>query len=283
VSEKHRQSPGHKQVELLNDAQTFKLSIEAKLNGLARGPQWLNFQKCGEEEIYRTCKGCHSVEKFYYNCNLKWCPRCNWRITKARIEKIKAWMFFTKQCKHVVLTQRNSQFITRKRIRAFQAALVRLRRTKLMKGLKGGVASIEITNEQKGWHLHAHLLLDIRWIDKQALSEEWGRQVGQDFAIVDISDARDGDYAKQVSKYVCMGSEMAKWPAHQIWEFICAIKGIRFFTAFGSINKHRDEIKAMLDAARPAPTACACGCHLFKFETDEQSIINEIRRSARRH
>jgi len=283
VSEKYQSSPTHKEQELLNDAETFKASIEAKLIGTARGNQWLNFQKCGNEEIYRTCKGCHSVEKFYYNCNLKWCPRCNWRITKTRIQKIKAWILFTRQCKHVVLTQRNSDFITRKRIRAFQAALVRLRRTKMFKGLKGGVCSVEITNERKGWHLHAHLLLDIRWIDKQQLSEEWGRQVGQDFAIVDITDARDGDYAKQVSKYVCKGSDLAKWPAHQIWEFICAIKGIRFFTAFGSVNKHREEIKAIIAQQKPAPVACACGCHKFIFQTDEQSVISEMRKAARRH
>lgn len=272
-----------KQDELLKDADTFKASIEAKLRGYARGNQWLNFCKCGEEEIYRTCKGCHGVEKFFYNCNLKWCPRCNWRITKARIQKIKAWTLFTSQCKHVVLTQRNSAFITRARIRAFQAALVRVRRTKMFKGLKGGVCSIEITNERKGWHLHAHLLLDIRWIDKQELSDEWGRQVGQDFAIVDISDARNGDYVKQVSKYVCKGSDLAKWPPHEIWEFISAIKGIRFFTAFGSVNKHREDIKKILEAQKPARVACTCGCHNFRFETEEMSVVNELRKSARRH
>lgn len=269
-------------MELFNDSETFKASIEAKLTGYARGTQWLNFLKCGHEEIYRTCKSCHNVEQFYYNCNLKWCPRCNWRITKARIQKIKAWTLFTSQCKHVVLTQRNSAFITRKRIRAFQAALVRLRRTKLMKQLKGGVCSVEITNEKKGWHLHAHLLLDIRWIDKQALSEEWGRQVGQDYAIVHVSDARNEDYTKQVSKYVCKGSDLAKWPAHQIWEFICAIKDIRFFTSFGSVGKHKQEIKAIVKQMQPKPVACPCGCHNFTFETEEQSCINDYRRSQRR-
>lgn len=270
-----------KELELLADAGIFKNSIEAKLRGYARGAQWLNFQRCGEEEIFRTCKNCRAVERFYYNCNLKWCPRCNWRITKARSAKIKAWTFFTKQCKHVVLTQRNSEFITRTRIRKFQAALVRLRRTKLFKGLKGGVCSIEITNEDRGWHLHAHLLLDIRYIPKQQLSEEWGRQVNQDFAIVDVKDAREVDYVKQVSKYVCKGSDLAKWPPHQIWEFICAIKGIRFFTTFGSINKHRDDIKAMLDATREPARACACGCNNFTFETEEMEWRNIHRRHVR--
>jgi hypothetical protein len=270
------------QPELLNDAETFKASVEAKLTGYARGNQWLNFLKCGHEEIYRTCKGCHDVSRFFYNCNLKWCPRCNWRITRTRIQKIKAWMLFTNQCKHVVLTQRNSEFITRKRIRAFQAALVRLRRQRMFKGLKGGVCSVEITNEKKGWHLHAHLLLDIRWIDKEELRTTWGAQVGQDYAIVDIRDARDGDYAKQVSKYVCKGSDLAKWPAHQIWEFISAIKGIRFFTAFGSVNKHRQDIADIVAQQKPARTACACGCHNFTFETEEAAVCKQIRKEARR-
>ena len=105
---------------------------------------------------------------------------------------------------------------------------------------------------------------------------------GQEFAIVKIMDCRNQDYLQEVTKYVCEGSEMAKWPPEQIHEFVAAIRGRRFFFAFGSLFKLGKEIRAELKAAKPASQPCACGCNDFIFETEEQATVNEIRRMNRR-
>jgi hypothetical protein len=138
--------------------------------------------------------------------------------------------------------------------------------------------SIEITNESHGWHLHSHWLIDCRWLDMPEISREWGRLCGQEFAIVKILDCRDTEYLQEVTKYVVEGSELAKWPAEQVAEFVSAIRGRRFFFAFGTLFKLGKEIRAELAAEKPERKPCECGCGDFLFETEEQATLNEIRK-----
>jgi len=92
--------------------------------------------------------------------------------------------------------------------------------------------------------LHSHWLLDVRWLDMKGVSLTWSGLVGQEFAIVKIKDARDRDYLQEVTKYVAEGSELAKWPAEHLLEFVTAIRSRRFFFAFGSLFKMGHEIRS---------------------------------------
>jgi hypothetical protein len=142
---------------------------------------------------------------------------------------------------------------------------------------------VEITNEKRGWHLHAHWLVNARWVDVQKLAVTWGRLVNQDFAIVKVLDARDKpNYVREVSKYVVKGNQLAKWHADEINEFVRAIKGRRFFFVFGEMFKHQAAIRCELNRNKPE-TVCDCGSFQFAFETETQSVLREIRQRSRRH
>lgn len=141
---------------------------------------------------------------------------------------------------------------------------------------------MELTNEGNGWHLHAHLLLDVDWLEMPDISQIWAGLIGQEFGIVKIKDVRGTEFVQEVAKYVAKGSELAKWPGEQLLEFINAIRGVRFFATFGELRKASKEIKRELLARAPAPRECECGCGNFVFETETTSILNEIRRSKRR-
>jgi hypothetical protein len=265
------------QLDLISSATLFKSSIEAKLIGLGAGPQFDNFMRCGHEEIYCTCSGCGAVEKFFYSCNRKWCPRCVVKLTALRIQKVRLWASKIDQPKHLVLTMRNFQVLTGRKIREFQKALTRLRRLDCWKQVKGGCCSIEITNSGEGWHLHAHLLLDVRWLNMEEISVEWGKQVNQEFGIVKIKDVRGSEYVNEVAKYVAKGSEIAKWDGNQIWEFTQAIKGKRFFFAFGSLFKMGKAIKTEINQANNHEKLCKCGCGKFVYQTEADMVLDEIR------
>lgn len=267
---------------LIENRDLFKAQICDKLTGLASGPQWYNFQKCGVEEIYMTCRGCGTFEKFYFACNRKWCPLCNHKLAHQRAERIAMWAAKVTQPKHVVLTMRNFPVLTRKVIRQFQAALVKLRRQNVWAEVRGGCASIEVTNSGQGWHLHAHILADAYWIDAADLAIDWGRLVGQAFGIIKVKDVRGEGYVNEVSKYVAKGSEMASWAPEQLLEFILAIKGVRFFAAFGSLREARKDIERQLKFAKRERRKCSCGCNDFQFETEASSILNDIRKAKRR-
>lgn len=265
------------QTELLPVRMLHKESVAAKLIGIGSGQQLNNFQRCGVEQLYCTCENCGKTEVFYYNCNRKWCPLCAVRLAKIRAEKLKLWARTIDQPKHLVLTMRNFAVLTRPKIRQFQKALLQLRKQKLWHSVRGGCASLEITNGKEGWHLHAHLLLDVRWLDMEDLSLHWGKLIGQEFGIVKIKDCRGTDYLAEVSKYVAKGSELATWSGEQLWEFICAIRGCRFFFAFGSLFKMTKEIRRQLNELKGGGKVCPCGCGKFLIDTEASAVLREIR------
>jgi hypothetical protein len=266
------------QLSLLKENDLHHETIKGKLSGLWESSQFANFAKCGVERIFKTCKSCRTVEQFEYACSLKWCPRCQWKITERRRQLLSHWVKRISQPKHLVLTQKNFETLTPTALRQHQKNLSKIRRLKCWKAVKGGCVSIEITNESHGWHLHSHWLIDCRWLAMPEISREWGRLCGQEFAIVKILDCRDTEYLQEVTKYVVEGSELAKWPAEQVAEFVSAIRGRRFFFAFGTLFKLGKEIRAELTAEKPERKPCECGCGDFLFETEEQATLNEIRK-----
>ena len=139
---------------------------------------------------------------------------------------------------------------------------------------------MELTNESRGWHLHSHWLVDVDWLEPAPIAARWGQLAGQDYAIVRIKDARALDYQIQVAKYVVKPAELVSWDPYQILEFVTAIRGKRFFFQFGSLLKARDLIRKAMERDRKLKI-CACGCCDFTYETETQTVLNEIRREER--
>ena len=271
----------NQQGKLLSDDDLYHNSIAGKLSPINDTQQVRNFLRCGDEEIFRTCKCCGQLEVFKYRCNIKWCPRCQWRIAERRRELITTWAKRISQPKHVVLTMKNFPILTKARLVSFQKAMAKLRRSLCWERVEGGAVSIEITNEGNGWHLHSHWLVDARWIDARALSITWGNLVGQNFAIVKVLDVRGQEYCHEVCKYLAKGSEVASWPAEQINEFVRAIRGRRFFFAFGSLFKQGASVRGEILRNKPEQTPCDCGGTDFLYESEVSAVLNEIRRQAK--
>lgn len=273
---KDRQEREFQQRRLWRENDDFHETIRSKLDGLLHSSQFWNFSRCGDELLERQCRNCGQIEELKFRCNLKWCPRCQWRLTEKRIQVLRLWSQKIAQPKHLVLTQKNFSILTRSRIRSHTKALAKMRRTKSMEKVRGGCVSVEITNEQNGWHLHSHWLVDCRWLDMPAVSQAWGKLVGQEFAIVKVMDCRERSYLQEVTKYVCDGSEMAKWRPEHLLEFVTAIKGRRFFFAFGSLFHTQPEIRRALLAEKKTMEPCPCGCDRFLFRDQLASEVAAI-------
>lgn len=266
---KERKAAAQKQIEGFESQEIFKLTVESKLNEtLDRAKRdhkgkltwWLNFQRCGREKVFVTCKGCGKCDERFYQCNLKWCPRCNWRITARRKELLELITRGLTNCKHVVLTQRNFDTLTREKIQESRANLLKLRRQKISSKIFGGCASLEFTNESRGWHMHWHLLLNVRFLDKQKLAIAWGKLVQQEFAIVAVLPVKEKSFLQEVCKYAVKGSELARWTPTQILQFVKALQGTRLFTVFGKFREARRYAQMTLNLEKPPPTPCKCGC-----------------------
>lgn len=268
--------------ELWDKQDDWKETVVAKLRGLLDTAQTRNLDRCGREKMFRHCKECGRTDEYGYHCDLKFCPRCNHRIAARRMKVIRKWSETICQPKHVVTTQRNFPVLTRTQIRKHQKALVALRRSVVFEQVRGGCVSVEITNESRGWHLHAHWLVDARWIDAADLAKTWASIIGQDdLAIVKVKDVRGEEFVAEVAKYVVKGSQIATWEANEVLEFVTAIRGCRFFFSFGTLFKMGREIRMKLKGEREHQM-CECGCTKFTWRDETTEVCHDIMQRARK-
>lgn len=268
------------QQTLLPDRDLWHDTLVSKLTGLLDTTQFENLKRCGHEKLYQTCRECGIVTEHTYRCWLKWCPRCQWMISATRAKKLTLWAATIEQPKHLVLTERNSAALTPSLLAGHLKRLRAFRRSACFRNVRGGCVTVELTNESRGWHLHSHWLVDVDWLEPAPIAARWGQLAGQDYAIVRIKDARALDYQIQVAKYVVKPAELVSWDPYQILEFVTAIRGKRFFFQFGSLLKARDLIRKAMERDRKLKI-CACGCCDFTYETETQTVLNEIRREER--
>jgi hypothetical protein len=260
-----------KQEEGFESAEIFKLSVEAKLAPFGLSELWWkNFQRCGREDVWLMCAHCERTQQRKYQCNNRWCPRCNWRVCERRRKFLEKLTHGMTNVKHVVLTQRNFKDLTHQVIQRCRCNLLKLRRRLITSRVFGGCASLEFTNEAAGWHMHWHLLLHTRFICANCLAFEWGQLCGQNYAIVKVLPVDDRSYVQEVCKYAVKGSEIARWSGEEIKQFVTAQKKIRMFSVFGSFARVASLARAAVEAERVRPDPCECGCQTLIVGTSEQ-------------
>lgn len=276
---KDRTTAAAKQVDGFESSEIFKLSIEAKLAPMNLGDTWWrNFQRCGREDVWIMCACCEKTTLRKFQCNNRWCPRCNWRVSERRrkfLEKLTAGMT---NVKHVVLTQKNFPTLTHAIIQRSRSNLLKLRRRLITARVFGGCASLEFTNEAAGWHMHWHLLLHTKFICANCLAFEWGQLCGQSFAIVKVLPVDGKSYVQEVCKYAVKGSEIARWSGEQVLEFVESQRKIRMFSVFGSFAKVAALARAAVELDRVAPEPCTCGCP-HKFFGHSKEMVQRMFRA----
>lgn len=103
--------------------------------------------------------------------------------------------------------------------------------------VRAGAYSIEVTfNPESGYHVHAHILVEMTsYLDQAALSEEL-HDVSGDSYIVDIRQIKNGGQAhKEISKYPFKPADEKYLSDSQRSEVRNALRGRRLFTFFGSM------------------------------------------------
>ncbi len=181
-----------KQPELWAKNLIYKESLIAKLMEIGCDDLAAPLKECHTYQGIAQCGGCLQVKSFWNRCEVFYCPVCQPTLSRDRVQSIGWWVQEIDQPKHVVLTVRNSAHLTQTYVKWFKSCLTKLRRRKICRNWIGGLYNLETTLEDKGWHVHAHLLVNAKWIDKPELARTWAEIVGQDFAIVGVYDARYG-------------------------------------------------------------------------------------------
>jgi len=254
-------------------------TICRKLDSIGRLDAAGEMADCHSRATVQQCVGCQKRTTFFNRCETKFCPICAPRLARERREAVEWWAKQLTQPKHVVLTARNTETITKERVQAFKKAFARLRRRRFAWNWAGGFYSLEVTNEGRGWHLHLHALVDARFIPADVLAKEWAACIGQDFAIVKVVDAREKSYLHEVCKYAVKGNDLAGWQPEEIAAVMDAFEGVRVFGTFGTLYKKRAEFREFLEALQGEVAPCECGCTHWKFLSEAEADWEEIRRT----
>lgn len=226
----------------------------------------LKLQNCGQP-LWLTCGCCMNEKKVETHCKRKWCPVCARMIAAARVARYEAAVDAMQWPLFVTFTCRNLPEIDGETIRKMRQAFGKLRKQAWWKrSVKGGVASVEVTNIGNGWHPHLHAIIDCKWFAikepmpkpfetrkslaarfQRAATEvakRWAETLGVDEARIKIKRAYTANsgpeipgnsesIAREVLKYSCKSEDILKCE-ESVGDMIRALDYCRLVTSWGS-------------------------------------------------
>lgn len=227
----------------------------ASILSLCGTPMTLICTCCGEQRTVET------------RCKKRWCPVCARQISAARVGKYAGAVESMQWPLFVTLTVPNVDRLHLDTIRWMRRAYRKLRQRKWWgDAVKGGIASLEITNTGKGWHPHIHSILDCRWLSKtvpppkpfesrasmrnkferaaKEVAAEWANALGVPRAVVHVKRAYtdrtqrecprgSSSIAVEVLKYAVKPDDLIDC-AEPIGDLIRLMGAARMVSSFGS-------------------------------------------------
>lgn len=202
--------------------------------------------ECGRASIPHECLDCNAISHLRLSCDHRLCPRCARRRASRFISTHYSAIQRILHPSHLVLTFRTPKYISTAHLARCTQSFVRLRRSKLWRStVLGGLAGLELTHTDTGWHPHWHALIDNELIPKHALDMAWKKASRGSFITwINRCEPEAGIY--EVAKYIAKGSDFYANP-HLLEAFLKATHGKRFFTSFGSLYRATDPSHPKID------------------------------------
>jgi len=252
-------------------------TVAVKLREAGLNEEATILENCHSHTTVAVCNDCGKTSRFENRCDLFYCPQCQIRLQREREEQVRWWAVEIPQPKHVVLTVKNTPTLAPAHVDRLRGWLTKLRRSKFASNWLGGFYRFEVTAEEKGWHLHIHLLVDAHWIDQMELAANWSRITKQQGRIVKVMDCRGESYLHEVTKYVVKGNMLASWSPDKLRSFITAFQGKRTFGVFGSLYGKRTEFAEWIAGLKGDRPKCECGSSSCRFYDELEWQVAQLR------
>lgn len=237
--------------------------------------------QCGHTFNRYTCIYCHKHADFPLSCYLRLCPRCAVRRSLQFLARHHQAIKDTKRPKLLTLTLKSHKQLSAELLDKLNLYFAKLRRRTLWtNNVAGGMAGLELTHTNHGWHPHIHALIDSDYIPQPSISRAWKR-ITQGSYIVDIREVTTSGGVYEVAKYIAKGRSFYDDPS-LLHQFLDTTKGRRFFTTFGSYYGQPNHNETIQTPSEPrnrttfhwsimeramVPDACHfCGNQVFSAE-----------------
>lgn len=288
-------------LKLKDERHAVRRELVAKLEDEGAFDLAERLAKCGQR-IRLVCNCCGDLKDTLTRCDLKWCPACQHHLAAQTAERFAnicgggniQWPLL------VTFTAKNFGYRepwpvreTRRAAQTIKTSVSpvrwirtvawseRLRRQLWFRSkVKGGVLGFEVTDIGNGFHVHAHALLDCKWLSVTETAPRIGstrdqvkkkgaracKEVGDQWelccqrsASVDVRRVwtRENDIRQalvEVVKYSTKGVDLVKSPRPAA-PLIRLLDGCRMVTSFGTMFG-RPECKRVRGMAMPCE---ACG------------------------
>lgn len=269
----------------------LKSELQERLEAEGEWKLAARLDKCGHE-VALMCVACGTRKPALTHCKAKWCPMCQAGVAARNKERVWPVVSRYQWPLHVTLTCRSTP--TPEGLKLFKKNFFRFRDKKIFKStVRGGVCGFEITHGEHGYHPHAHLIVDCRWLAIKTpepnwkahpdhvkavcmkahdeLSKEWGKSVGQPRgAVVWVARTAVDTAVQEALKYSLKTDEILKMKG-KIGPVIHALNSIRSMTTFGdTYGIGKKKVKA----------PCKCGnCGAVGTTGLESEIAHIIRKA----
>jgi len=202
-----------------------------------------NPQDSLNHKIKKTkCQCCGLEYEIILRCGDRLCPVCREKDYWRYYYKYKRIVNKFSMGKHLILTMKNPENLTKKSIRDFLTCCKTFRKVKFFKGkIIGGIFFLQVNYDvAKGWHPHGHFQLLADFIPQKILKDIWSDTIGYESE----TWITEWSSPQRLLRYILADlTEPKILPLEKKLEFNKAMRGVRMIQTFGKIYKLKfDEI-----------------------------------------
>lgn len=161
------------------------------------------FEECGKSFAIEYSPSTEKTRVRVKTCSNRFCPACNERLGRERMEILQRPLTGRTNLKFVTLTLQHSEIPLAKQIKHLKQSFRRLRQSQSWR-MSHGIAVIECKlTARNEWHPHLHIICAGNFMPNQVLSDAW-RIASRGSYIVKIKGVRKTSEAlKYCAKYCC--------------------------------------------------------------------------------
>lgn len=213
----------------------------------------LNLENCRHFAWFTRHAETGQVKVIANACHLRWCPVCSSAKRMMIKSAVSVWLRTIKRPKFMTFTLKHSTEELPDQIKRLYKAYRLFRQHKLLKKRqRGGVWFFQLKRSKKTseWHPHLHVVLDMDYINKVEIQDEWLLVTGDSF-VVDIRAIKNaGKVVDYVSKYCASPCNLTNYTADDQDSIYYALSSKRLCGRFGTGNKCRFKPEKPVDFAK---------------------------------
>jgi len=228
-------------------------ALYTRLDAADGSEKRMTLENCRHFAWFTRHAGTGQVKVVANACHLRWCPVCASAKRMMIKSAVSKWLRTVKRPKFMTFTLKHSTEELPDQIKRLYKAYRLFRQHKLLKKKqRGGVWFFQLKRSEKSgeWHPHLHVVVDMDYINKVEIQDEWLMVTGDSF-VVDIRAIKNPEKVTDyVARYCASPCNLASYTANDQDSIYYALSGKRLCGRFGTGNSCRFKPEKPVDFAQ---------------------------------